>query len=100
MLSSWVIVSLATSWPAAFLTTSTGTISSLNLPMRVAMNAFLWLLTANWSCASRVMLYCSARFSAVAPMIRLQVGSVRPSHSPSVSSACRIFSPQRAPLMM
>ena len=45
--------------------TSTGTISSLNLPSAIAFSHFCWLLAANSSSSSRVSPYCSATFSAV-----------------------------------
>ncbi len=48
--------------------TSTGTISSLNLPSAIAFAAFCWLAAANSSCISRVTPYFSATFSAVIPM--------------------------------
>ncbi len=96
IVSSWMIFSRATSRPATRLTISTGTISSSNFPMRWAMNAFLWDWMAYLSCSSREMSYFSARFSAVRPMICSQMGSVRPSHRPSVSSAWRSLYPHRA----
>ena len=100
MHSSWVMFSEATSCPATFFLTSTGTISSLNLPVRVAIKAFLCELTAYSSSSWRVSLYISARFSAVRPMIWLQMGSVRPSHRVSMKVVWRSLRPQRAPRTM
>ena len=48
--------------------TSTGTISSLNLPSAMAFSHFCWLLAENSSSISRVRCHCSATFSAVMPM--------------------------------
>jgi hypothetical protein len=47
--------------------TSIGTISSLNVACSMARSAFCWLAAANSSCSSRLIPYCSARFSAVIP---------------------------------
>ena len=51
-----------------FFLTSTGTISSLNLPSALAFSHFCWLFAANSSSSSRVMPYFSQTFSAVMPM--------------------------------
>ena len=46
----------------------TGAISSLKRPDFWAAEALRWLATAKASCASRVIWYFSATFSAVLPM--------------------------------
>ncbi len=46
---------------------STATISSSKTPCSMAATARFWLSSPNASCASRVMPYCFATFSAVIP---------------------------------
>ena len=72
---------------------STGTISSSNRPCSWALAARRCDSTENSSCASRLMLCDSARFSAVTPMWMLSNGSVRP---PTTGSTI-LVSPMRAP---
>ncbi|MNL74621.1 hypothetical protein D3C87_2002830 [compost metagenome] len=86
--------------PPAFLGTLTVMISSAKLPERAARKAFLWELTAYWSCSSRVRPNSSTRFSAVWPIRRLQTGSVRPSHMESIISAWRMRLPKRMSRLM
>ncbi|MCY1221751.1 hypothetical protein D9M72_338200 [compost metagenome] len=73
---------------------STGTISSSNLPAFCAASALFCEPTANSSCASRVMPYSLATFSAVMPMWYWLYTSHRPS---TIMVSTSLVSPMRKP---
>ncbi|MNT05666.1 hypothetical protein D3C72_1402940 [compost metagenome] len=73
---------------------STGTISSSKRPAFWAASALFWEPTANSSCASRVMPYSLATFSAVMPMWYWLYTSHRPS---TIIESTSLVSPMRKP---